>query len=113
MIFVSDQASISKWWWTRTIRRTRRRKALKLNTWIATDSASITKMPPMMRSSSVCVITAMPPIAAPNPDEPGVAHEDRGREGVKAEEADRGAHEAGAGGRRPAPPDRSVNVIAV
>ena len=47
------------------------RKRWKLNTWIATESASITKMPPiMMRSTSVFVITASPAIAPPKPSEP-------------------------------------------
>ena len=59
MIFVSDQAISSKWWWTGAISKTRRRDILKLITWIATESASITKIPPrMISSSSVWVITA-------------------------------------------------------
>ena len=96
MIFVSDQAIISKWWCSGAISRTRRRKVLKEKTWIATESASITKMPPMMISStSVWVITASAPIAPPKPERAGVAHEDRGREGVEPEEADAGADQAG------------------
>ena len=71
MILVSDQAIISKWWCSGAISRTRRRKVLKEKTWIATESASITKMPPMMISStSVWVITARAPIAPPRPSEP-------------------------------------------
>ena len=96
MILVSDQAIISKWWCSGAISRTRRRKVLKAKTWIATESASITKMPPMMISStSVWVITASAPIAPPRPERAGVAHEDRGREGVEPEEADAGADQAG------------------
>src|SRR5205814_7250816 len=52
MIFVSDHAISSKWWWTGAIRKTRLRKRWNENTWIRTDSASITKMLPMMRSST-------------------------------------------------------------
>ncbi len=71
MIFVSDQASSSKWWWTGAISSTRRRNILKLKTWIATESASITKIPPrMISSTSVWVITASAPIAPPRPSEP-------------------------------------------
>jgi hypothetical protein len=71
MIFVSDQAIISKWWCSGAIRRTRRRKVLKAKTWSRTESASITKMPPMMISrTSVWVITARAPIAPPRPSEP-------------------------------------------
>ena len=43
MIFVSDQAFISKWWWIGAIRKTRLPVVRKAITWIATDSASITK----------------------------------------------------------------------
>ena len=47
------------------------RVALNHRTWIATESASSTKMPPRMISrSSVWVITASAPIAPPNPSEP-------------------------------------------
>src|SRR5205085_8079871 len=52
MIFVSDHAISSKWWCTGAIRNTRFRKRWNEKTWIRTDSASITKMPPMMRSST-------------------------------------------------------------
>src|ERR671938_703601 len=48
MILVSDHAISSKWWWTGAIRNTRRRKRWNENTWIATDRASITKIPPMI-----------------------------------------------------------------
>ena len=41
MIFVSDHAFISKWWWIGAIRNTRRLKNLNAKTWIITDSASI------------------------------------------------------------------------
>src|SRR3954451_18393450 len=71
MIFVSDHARSSKWWWIGAIRKTRLRKVWKLATWIRTDSASITKMPPrMISSTSVLVITATPAIAPPSPSEP-------------------------------------------
>src|SRR3954452_11695567 len=71
MILVSDQAISSKWWCTGAIRKTRFRKRWNEKTWMATDRASITKMPPMMRSStSVWVITAMAAIAPPRPRDP-------------------------------------------
>ena len=71
------------------------RKAWNETTWIRTDSASITKMPPrMISSTSVLVITASPAIAPPSPSEPGVAHEDRRRERVEPQEADAGADQA-------------------
>ena len=71
MIFVSDHARSSKWWCTGAISSTRRRNILNEITWIATESASITKIPPMMISrSSVWVITAKAPIAPPRPSEP-------------------------------------------
>src|SRR4029450_5223290 len=71
MIFVSDQPTSSKWWWIGAIRNTRLRKRWKLNTWIATERASITKMPPMMMSStSFFVSTASAAIAPPRPREP-------------------------------------------
>src|SRR3954454_231811 len=50
MIFVSDQACSSKWWWIGAIRKTRLRKVWNEKTWISTDSASITKIPPRMIS---------------------------------------------------------------
>ena len=71
MIFVSDQACSSKWWWIGAIRKTRLRNAWKEKTWISTDSASITKMPPrMISSTSVLVITAIAAIPPPRPSEP-------------------------------------------
>src|SRR3954451_744547 len=71
MIFVSDHARSSKWWWMGAIRNTRLRKAWNEATWMRTDSASITKMPPRITSStSVFVITARPAIAPPSPSEP-------------------------------------------
>ena len=36
MIFVSDQAFISKWWWIGAIRKTRLPRHLKLTTWMIT-----------------------------------------------------------------------------
>src|SRR5215212_10119475 len=71
MIFVSDQPASSKWWWIGAIRNTRLRKRWKANTWTATDSASITKIPPItMRRISVFVITASAAMAPPNPSDP-------------------------------------------
>ena len=71
MILVSDQALSSKWWWIGAIRNTRLPRVWNQNTWISTDSASITKMPPMMiSSSSVWVITAIAAIAPPSPSDP-------------------------------------------
>ena len=71
MIFVSDQASSSKWWWIGAIRNTRLRNIWKEKTWISTDSASITKIPPRtIRSTSVLVITASAAIAPPRPSDP-------------------------------------------
>ncbi len=47
------------------------RKRWKANTWMATDSASITKMPPISTSStSVLVITASAATAPPSPSAP-------------------------------------------
>ena len=44
---------------------------MKAKTWIATESASITKMPPRMISrTSVWVMIASPPMAPPRPSEP-------------------------------------------
>ena len=42
MIFVSDQAFISKWWWIGAIRKTRRPQYLKLTVWMITERASTT-----------------------------------------------------------------------
>ena len=71
MIFVSDHAFSSKWWWIGAIRNTRLRKAWNEKTWISTESASITKIPPItISSTSVLVITASAAIAPPSPSEP-------------------------------------------
>ena len=71
MIFVSDQAWSSKWWWIGAIRKTRLRKVWKAKTWIRTERASITKMPPrMISSTSVLVITAIAAIPPPSPSDP-------------------------------------------
>ena len=71
MIFVSDHAFISKWWWIGAIRKTRRPKYLNANTWIITDSASITKIPPISSSrTSVLVMIAKPASAPPSAIEP-------------------------------------------
>src|SRR6266581_850781 len=71
MIFVSDQAFISKWWWIGAIRKTRLPQRLKLNTWMITDSASIRKMPPIRSSrNSVFITIAKAASAPPMPVEP-------------------------------------------
>ena len=71
MIFVSDHAFISKWWWIGAIRKTRRPQYLKQTTWMITESASTTKMPPISSSrSSVLVMIAKPASAPPNAIEP-------------------------------------------
>ena len=71
MIFVSDHPASSKWWWIGAIRNTRLRNDWKLATWISTDSASITKMPPItIRRISVLVTTASAAIAPPRPSDP-------------------------------------------
>src|SRR3954466_13796529 len=96
MIFVSDHAISSKWWWMGAIRNTRLRKVWKEKTWTRTLSASTTKIPPSrINSTSVFVITASPAIAPPSPSVPppdpegaGVAHEDRRRKRVEPQEAD-------------------------
>ena len=71
MIFVSDHACSSKWWWIGAIRKTRLRRVWNQKTWISTDSASMTKIPPrMISSTSVLVITAIAAIAPPSPSDP-------------------------------------------
>ncbi len=53
------------------MRNTRLRRVWNEKTWMSTLSASTTKIPPrMMSSSSVFVITASPAIAPPSPSEP-------------------------------------------
>ena len=97
MIFVSDHACSSKWWWIGAIRKTRLPRVWNQKTWIRTDSASMTKMPPMMiSSSSVWVMTAMRRDRAAEAERPGVPHEDRRRERVEPQEADAGADDAAA-----------------
>ena len=68
MIFVSDHAFISKWWWIGAIRKIRRPHHLKVSTWSITESASITKMPPTSTSSSstlrkIAIAASAPPSA--------------------------------------------------
>src|SRR5262245_55848102 len=59
MIFVSDQAFISKWWWIGAIRNTRLPVRLKLTTWMISDRTSMTKIPAISGSRiSVPVTTA-------------------------------------------------------
>ena len=96
MIFVSDQPASSKWWWIGAMRNTRLRQRWKLKTWIATESASITKMPPIgMRRTSVFVITARAAIAPPSPSEPvSPMNTDAGNE-LNTEEPHAGPDEAG------------------
>ncbi|CAB4943527.1 unannotated protein [freshwater metagenome] len=53
------------------MRKTRLRKVLKEKTWMITESASMTKTPPMTRrSSSVLVMIAMPATRPPSPSDP-------------------------------------------
>ncbi len=95
MILVSDQASNSKWWWIGAILNTRLCQNRNENTWISTDSASITKMPPITISRiSVLVITASAGDRAADRQRAGVAHEHARREAVEPEEADAGAAQA-------------------
>ncbi len=71
MIFVSDHAFISKWWWIGTIRNTRLPVRLKLAIWMIHVTASITNTPPMKTSStSVSVRIASVAIAPPSAIEP-------------------------------------------
>jgi hypothetical protein len=71
MIFVSDQAMSSKWWWIGAMRNTRLRKVWKEKTWMSTLSASSTKIAPRSSSRiSVFVMTAIPAIAPPSPSDP-------------------------------------------
>ena len=90
MIFVSDQAFISKWWWIGAIRKRRRPQYLNEKTWRITESASTTKIPPIRSSStSVFVIIANAAERAADRHRARVAHEHLGGEGVVPEEADR------------------------
>ncbi len=71
MIFVSDHAFISKWWWIGAMRKTRLPVRLKLTTWMISESTSITKMPAISGSRiSVPVTIAKPAIAPPSANEP-------------------------------------------
>src|SRR5947209_4390925 len=64
MIFVSDHPWSSKWWWIGAIRKTRLRKTWNEKTWMRTERASMTKIPPSSTSrTSVWVMTARPAIA--------------------------------------------------
>ena len=77
------------------------RNAWKEKTWIRTDSASITKMPPRtISSTSVFVITASAGDRAAEAERARVAHEDRRRERVEPEEADAGADRGSAATQR-------------
>src|SRR5690606_5600814 len=67
----AGQPLSSKWWWIGAIRNTRFPVSLNEATWIITDSVSITKMPPMITStSSWRTITAMVPSTAPSASAP-------------------------------------------
>src|SRR5947209_7242841 len=44
----SDQPKCSKWWWIGAIRKTRLPVRLYTRTWMTTESASTTKIPPTM-----------------------------------------------------------------
>src|ERR671924_186727 len=57
---------ISKWWWIGAIRKTRRPRYLNVKTWMITESALMTKMPPIRSSrNSVFVMIAKPARAPP------------------------------------------------
>ena len=97
MIFVSDHAFISKWWWIGAIRKTRLPEALerdhlddhgqRLDHEHAADRAS--------SSSSVFVKTAKRGDRAAEGQRARVAHEDVGREAVVPEEPDAGPEQRG------------------
>src|SRR5436190_8127315 len=74
---VSVQPLFSKWWCSGAISRMRRPVPyfffvyLKYATWIITETASTTKMPPMIASTISCrTITAMVPSAPPSASAP-------------------------------------------
>src|SRR5690606_7693364 len=67
----SGQPLSSKWWWMGAIRNTRLPVSLNDATWIISDRVSMTKMPPMITStSSWRTITAMVPSTAPSASAP-------------------------------------------
>ena len=79
------------------MRKTRLRKVWKEKTWMSTLSASMTKIPPSTISSILGLRHhRQPGDRAAEAQRPGVAHEDRRREGVEPQEADAGADEAAA-----------------
>ena len=96
MIFVSDHAFISKWWWIGAIRKTRRPQYLKLIVWMITESASTTIDPGDQEQQR---------LGAGDDREAGeraaerhrarVAHEELGRVGVVPEEPDRSPDQRG------------------
>src|SRR6266550_3490813 len=71
MIFVSDHAFISKWWWIGAIRNTRRPRYLNDTTWMITDNAMTTYTPPISSSrNSAFIMIANPAIAPPSAIDP-------------------------------------------
>jgi hypothetical protein len=84
----SAQPFFSKWWCSGAMRKTRLPVSLKEATWTITETVSSTKRPPMMPSTSSClVITAIGP-ARRRGQRAGVAHEDHRRRRVEPQEAE-------------------------
>ena len=96
MIFVSDQACSSKWWWIGAIRNTRLRNVWNENTWISTDSDLDHEDPAEQDQQHLGVgHHRQPRDRAAEPERAGVAHEDARREAVEPQKADARADQAG------------------
>ena len=92
MICGSGQPSSSKWWWIGAMRKIRLRRSLNDATCRMTDSASTTKTPPAMTSTSSCLVSsARMPSARAERQGADVAHEHHRRIGVEPQEAEAGA----------------------
>ena len=102
MIFVSDQAFISKWWWIGAIRKIRRPQYLNEKTCRITESASITKMPADQEQEQLAAAHDRERAdRAADCHGAGVPHLHLGGEGVVPEEPDRSSDQRG-------PQDRHV-----
>ena len=114
MIFVSLHAAISKWWWIGVIRNTRRRNFLNTMTCTMTDSASITKMPPMTIEQDLGLRHDRHRRDRPAQGvRPGVAHEHARRERVEPQEPEARADQRRAEDRQVAlAADRAVLGLA-
>ena len=100
-IVCSCQPSFSKWWWIGAIRKTRLPVSWNQLTWIITESASITKMPPTTPSRISCRIsTAIVPSAPPSASEPTSPMNSVRRVRVEPEEAEPAADHRAAEDRR-------------